>query len=122
MPLPIVAWIVIGVVSLLVGTTIAVKWDDIVVALKGKRLAVFRAPIIGKTHLIKFLSSGSIPTEYKQTVAPKKASSRRFQLKDLNLKVKDTLDVSGGQGRVRRIERNSTTSPTWFSTCYGRIA
>src|SRR5262249_21203756 len=95
MPLPVLIWIGIGVVSLLVGTTIAVKWDDIVVALKGKKLAVLGARGVGKTHLITFLSSGSIPAEYKQTIAPQKASSRRFQLKDLDLKMKDTLDVSG---------------------------
>lgn len=90
-----VLWIVFGVVSLLLGTTIAVKWDDIVVALKGKRVAVLGARAVGKTHLIKFLSSGSIPAEYKQTVAPEKTSGRRFHLRDLDLKVKDTLDVSG---------------------------
>jgi energy-coupling factor transporter ATP-binding protein EcfA2 len=94
MPLPLV-FIAIGVVSLLVGTTIAVKWDDILVTLKGKRLAVLGARGVGKTHLVKFLTTGSIPAEYKQTVAPEKASSRRFQLKDLDLKVKESLDVSG---------------------------
>lgn len=96
MPLPlIVVWIGIGVASLLVGTSIAVKWDDIQIALKGKRLAVFGARGVGKTHLIEFLATGSIPAEYKQTVAPEKATSRRFQLKELDLKVKDTLDISG---------------------------
>lgn len=95
MPVPIFVWIVAGVVSLVVGTTVAVKWDDVIVALKGKRLAVLGARGVGKTHLIKFLTSGSIPAEYKQTVAPEKAASRRFQLRDLDLKVKDTLDVSG---------------------------
>lgn len=50
---------------------------------------------MGKTHLIKFLTSGSIPAEDEQTVASEKAAARRFQLKDLDLKVKDTLDVSG---------------------------
>ncbi|MYM98739.1 GTPase domain-containing protein [Duganella vulcania] len=88
-------FVAIGAVSLLLGTTIAVKWDDIVVALKGKRLAVLGARDVGKTHLVKFLTTGSIPAEYKQTVAPEKASGRRFQLSDLNLKVKDLLDVSG---------------------------
>jgi energy-coupling factor transporter ATP-binding protein EcfA2 len=80
---------------LLAGTTIVVKWDDIVIALRGKRLAVLGARGVGKTHLVKFLTTGSIPAEYKQTVAPEKASSRRFSLKDLDLKVKETLDLSG---------------------------
>jgi energy-coupling factor transporter ATP-binding protein EcfA2 len=95
MPLPVFVMIGIGIVSLLAGTTIFLKWDDIVVALKGKRLAVLGARGVGKSHLVKFLTTGSIPSEYKQTVAPEKASARRFQLKDLDLKVKDTLDVSG---------------------------
>ncbi|WP_448481932.1 hypothetical protein [Pseudoxanthomonas mexicana] len=81
--------------SFLAGTTIALKWDDIQVALKGKRLAILGARGVGKTHLVRFLTTGSIPAEYKQTVAPEKASASRFQLKDLNIKVKDALDVSG---------------------------
>jgi len=96
MPLPLLIPIAIAaVLAAVIGTTIAVKWDQIVVAFKGKRLAVLGARGVGKTHLIKFLTLGSIPAEYKQTVAPEKASARRFQLKDLDLKVKDTLDVSG---------------------------
>lgn len=87
--------VLIGIAILLAGTTIAVKWDDIVIALRGKRLAVLGARGVGKTHLVKFLTTGAIPAEYKQTVAPEKTSSRRFSLKDLDLKVKETLDLSG---------------------------
>lgn len=86
MPFPVV----VAVASLL-----AAGWDKIVLALKGKRLAVLGARGVGKTHLITFLSSGSIPAEYKQTLAPEKKSARRFQLGDLDLKVKGSLDVSG---------------------------
>lgn len=93
MPLPVLIWI--GIAILLVGTPIVVKWDEILIALKGKRLAILGARGVGKTHLVKFLTTGSIPAEYKQTVAPEKTSARRFQLKELDLKVKDTLDVSG---------------------------
>jgi hypothetical protein len=39
----------IGIAILLAGTTIAVKWDDVVVALRGKRLAVLGARGVGKT-------------------------------------------------------------------------
>lgn len=96
MPLPIVAvWIAVAVLTVLTGTTIAIKWDDIVVKFKGKRLVVLGARGVGKTHLVKFLSTGSIPAEYKQTVAPEKVSSRRFHLKELDLKLKESLDVSG---------------------------
>src|SRR5688500_16048996 len=93
MPLPLLILIGIGVASLLIGT--AAGWDDIVLMLKGKKFAVLGARRVGKTSLTTFLSSGSIPAEYEQTLAPKKASARRFPLKDLDLKVKDTLEVSG---------------------------
>lgn len=82
---------------LFAGTAFALKWDDIVIAWRGKRLAVLGARGVGKTHLVKFLATGSIPEEYKQTVAPEKASSRRFPLKDLDITVKSTLDVSGAK-------------------------
>lgn len=95
MPIPIVVLIVAGIIVAVTGTTITVvKWDKILIALKGKRLAVLGARAVGKTHLVRFLTSGSIPSEYKQTVAPEKASSRRFSLKELDLRIKDTLDIS----------------------------
>lgn len=93
MPVPLLIWIGIAVAAAFTGG--ALFWDDIVVAWKGKRLAVLGARGVGKTHLVSFLATGSIPEEYKQTVAPEKASSRRFQLKDLDIKVKESLDVSG---------------------------
>jgi hypothetical protein len=94
MPLPLII-IVVALCAAGAATAVALKWDAIMVALKGKRLAVFGARGVGKTHLIKFLTSGSIPEDYKQTVAPEKATGRRFQLRDLDLRVKDTLDLSG---------------------------
>lgn len=95
--LPLVVWISVAVVSLLMGTTIVLKWDEIVTALKGKRLAVLGDRKVGKTHLIKFLATGSIPLKYEQTLDPDKVSGRRFQLKELDLKIKDMLDVSGNK-------------------------
>jgi hypothetical protein len=93
--IPIVIWIVVGVVSLLAGTSIAVKWDAIIIALKGKRLAVLGARMVGKTCLIKFLTSGSIPAEYRMTNVAEKNPGRRFSLQDLDLKIKDIVDVAG---------------------------
>lgn len=96
MPFSTVLRVVLGGISLLAGTgAIVAWWDEIQVALRGKRLAVLGARGVGKTHLVKFLTTGSIPANYKQTIAPEKASARRFQLKKLDLKIKDTLDVSG---------------------------
>lgn len=95
MAIPLLILIGIGLVVVLGGGAIVLNWDDILVKLRGKHVAVLGARGVGKTHLVKFLTSGSIPAEYKQTVAPDKASARRFQLRELNPKIKDTLDVSG---------------------------
>ncbi len=54
--------ILIGLGLLIGGTAIALSWDDIVISLKGKKLAVLGARGVGKTHLLKFLSTGSIPS------------------------------------------------------------
>ena len=72
-------------------------WDEIIVFFGGKKLAILGARGVGKTHLIRFLSTGEIPTEYKQTVAPEKYKGRRFKLETLDLKIKANLDVSGAQ-------------------------
>jgi len=71
------------------------NWHKIVITWRGKRLAVLGARGVGKTHILNFLTSGSIPVEYKQTLAPEKYPARRFQLKELDLKFTDTHDVSG---------------------------
>lgn len=75
--------------------TVALNWDNIVIAFKGKKLAVLGARHTGKTHLIQFLTSGSIPSNYGQTTAPDKTPKRRFQLRDLSLNLKESLDVGG---------------------------
>jgi hypothetical protein len=80
----------------LLDATLGRFWEDIVLYWQGKHVAVLGAPGVGKSHFIKFLTSGSIPTEYKQTVAPEKAAGRRLQLRDLDLKIKNMLDVGGG--------------------------
>lgn len=94
MPIPIVVFIAAGIVVAL-GGGVALNWDKIIIALKGKRLAVLGARAVGKTTLVKFLTSGTIPAEYKQTLAPDNAGSRRFSLKELDIRIKDTQDISG---------------------------
>lgn len=71
-------------------------------ALKGKRVAVLGARGVGKTHLVKFLATGTIPSTYKQTVTPTKFPPRRFDLKELELNVKDSLDVTGDKAAYIR--------------------
>jgi GTPase SAR1 family protein len=90
----IVIPIVIGLGALF-GTVIYINWDKIVIALYGKKIAVLGERAVGKTHLITFLTTGSVPEQYKQTVRPETASERRFQLEKLDLKIKETRDLSG---------------------------
>ena len=89
----IVGGLVTAVVVLIAGT-VALNWDKILMALKGKRLAVLGARAVGKTHLLQFLTTGSIPEGYKQNPSQKTAP-RRFQLKELDLKIKEGIDVPG---------------------------
>lgn len=91
MPIPVIVAIVVAVI----GTLTALNWKAIVIALQGKHVAVLGARNVGKTHLVTFITTGSLPEEYNQTVAPKKAPARRFQLKELDIKVKESLDLSG---------------------------
>lgn len=107
--LQLLGWIITGVVSLFVARKL-IDWDAILIALRGKKLAVLGARGVGKTHIIKFLTSGSIPAEYKQTVAPEKSAARRFQLRELDLRIKETLDVSGDKAAYaewRDLQRGS---------------
>jgi len=65
--------------------------------LRQKRIAVLGARGVGKTHFIRFLSTGEIPVAYQQTVARAKVKGRRFKLKDLEINIKDSVDVSGAK-------------------------
>lgn len=81
-------------------------WDNILISFKGKQIAILGARGVGKTHLMTFLASGSIPTEYKQTVAPGKFPKRRFELKNLDLCLKESLDISGDKAAYPEWKNN----------------
>ena len=90
-------WIpIIIAVATVVGGGVVLNWDKILIGLSGKKIAILGARGVGKTTLIKFLTTGSIPESYKQTVHPERVEKRRFQLRDLDLKIKDTRDLPGG--------------------------
>lgn len=80
----------------LIDVTLGRWWDALLVFWRGKRVAVLGARGVGKSHFIQFLSTGDIPVEYKQTLAPEKAGGRRLQLGELDLKIGKMLDVGGG--------------------------
>ncbi len=88
--------IIIAVAALATGA-VALNWDKIVIAHGGKKLAVLGERRVGKTVLINFLTEGTIPEKYEQTIAKEKTAARRFKLKDLSLKIKASNDVPGSK-------------------------
>ncbi len=72
-------------------------WDSLILRLKGKKIAVLGARGSGKTTLLTFLSKGELPAETAQTIMASSVSARRFSLKDLNLDLKETRDLPGGE-------------------------
>ena len=66
MPIPVIVWIIGAVVVAIVGgVTTVVLWDDIVVAIKGKRLAVLGARGVGKTHLAAAIAAEACQREHR---------------------------------------------------------
>ena len=98
--IPIIIIAVVVAAGVGVGGFVALNWDKIFIALKGKKLAVLGEKMAGKTSLIKFLTTGSISRKYDPTdFAQKVTSGHRFQLRDLDLAIKNLKDVPGGQDR-----------------------
>lgn len=103
MPIPIIAYIVGGVICVIAGAVLALNWKKVEILLKGKTLAVLGEQRVGKTTLIKFLTEGVIPKGYSATGAAEKtkSNSRRVanpddhHLKDLKLRFKQSHDVGG---------------------------
>jgi hypothetical protein len=89
--------VVVVAAMLAAGTAAAVKWDEIVIALKGKRFAILGERAVGKTCLQTFLTTGKLPEIYIQTLAPRKTASRRVKIEELDLAVKEGFDVSGDE-------------------------
>ena len=65
-------------------------WESLIISLKGKRVAVLGERNVGKTVLLKFLTSGEVPDEYMQTVLTEKVEGKRFAMGDLKLDLKET--------------------------------
>lgn len=99
MVLPLVL-VIIAVVAI-GGTVTVLNWDKIVIRLKGKCLAVLGARTVGKTNLVQFLTTGSIPELYQQTLAGNPTAQRRFELKELDINIKQSLDVPGSTDAYR---------------------
>lgn len=116
MPLPIPILIWAGVAALFGGgaTAVALNWDDILIYFKGKKVVVLGARHVGKSHLIQFLTTGSIPVGYEPTVLYEKTKASRFNIEDLELMIKAGKDVTGAVDGYREWKRLSDEADIVF--------
>ena len=70
----------------------------VVNGLKGKKFAVLGEGHVGKTVLIKFLTEGVFSSVYKETVISEPTKKNVLHLGDLELRLRESTDVGGGQG------------------------
>lgn len=71
------------------------NWRKIVSLLRGKKIAVLGALGVGKTSLIRFLSTRTITGVYVPTLGAEPVKGLKLNLRDLQLKFRETSDVSG---------------------------
>jgi GTPase SAR1 family protein len=95
MPIPILIWVIGGVVSLFGAAVVFAQWDEICAFFAGKQMAILGPRQVGKTTLINFLQHGSIPSEYTATLAEIATNAKRVKLKDLKCLLKSSYDVPG---------------------------
>ncbi len=91
MPIHIAIPIIAGTSAALAAVAFLVKKSH----LKGKTLAVLGKRKVGKTCLIDFLTTGSIPRKYEATLLAREVPGRRFQLRKLKLNIPPLKDLSG---------------------------
>ena len=68
-----------------------------IMALKGTKLAVLGEGRVGKTVLINFLTKGILSEQYVRTVYPEETEANDFKLKDLKLRLEESMDVPGSE-------------------------
>ncbi len=64
--------------------------------LEHKKLAVLGERAAGKTALIQFLTTGTLPDKYLSTDEVRKTSRSHIKLEDLELKIEESRDLPGG--------------------------
>jgi GTPase SAR1 family protein len=85
----------IGITTLITGAV--AYWDDILIKFKGKKIAVLGARGVGKSHLINFLTTGSLLEESAQTISSEPFPGKKLNLEGLGLVfIKSGTDVPGG--------------------------
>lgn len=97
MPLPLVPIIIALAVGGVAGGVVVSNLENIAYALQGKKIAVLGARAVGKTTLLKYMEKGILIERYKQTLDKKEIERTRLKLGDLDILLKKTDDVSGGE-------------------------
>lgn len=95
MPLPLIPIVIALAVGVTGGVVVSSNWENMMYALKGKKIAVLGARAVGKTTLLKYLEKGILIERYKQTL--NKQEVERIKLSDLDILLKKTDDVSGSK-------------------------
>ena len=93
MPIPIV----IPIIAVTSVALAAVAIRALKKSLKGRTLAVLGERAVGKTCLLDFLTTGSIPKQYKPDLYAREVPGRRFQLRDLELNIPPLKQLSGAE-------------------------
>ncbi len=91
MPIPIAIPIIAGTSAALAAVAFLVTKRR----LNGKTLAVLGERKVGKSCLIEFLTTGSIPEKYRQNSYAREVSGRRIQLRELELYIPKLTDLPG---------------------------
>ena len=91
MPFPVLIPVVVATSTVLTAAAIFLLKRR----LKGKTLAVLGEQKVGKTCLIDFLTTGSIPKKYKAGLYAREVPGRRFQLRKLELNIPPLKDLPG---------------------------
>ena len=63
--------------------------------IQGKKLAVLGEQKVGKTCLIDFLTTGSLPRKYEPDSFAREVQGRRFKLRDLKLNIPSLKHLPG---------------------------
>ena len=95
MALPLIPIIIAVAVGAAGGSVVACNWDNILYAMKGKKIAVLGERAVGKTTLLKYMEKGILIERYKQTLDKKEIE--RIKLGDLDIYLQKTDDVPGSK-------------------------
>lgn len=97
MPLPLVPIFIAFAVGAVVSGSVVSNWENIAYSLKGKKIAVLGTRRVGKTTLLKYMEKGILIERYNQTRDKNEIERTRIKLDDLDILIKKTDDVSGGE-------------------------